>query len=521
MNRRKSNDQFITELKKANDQIVPEEPYVTSSTPISVRCVKCGRVWKSRPNTLLRGYGCPNCAGNIKKTDEKFKKELAAVNADIIPLDSYQGNKTPIVCQCKVCGHKWKAAPNNLLSKNHKCPRCSHERRGKERRKSDEDFRLELSKVNPTIIPLEKYVTSQKRIQCQCAICGHTWKAIPNNLLDKQSRCPNCSHASTSLIEQIMAETFVELLGKDAVLTRTKKVIGKELDIYIPEKEVAIEFGAWYWHKDRLARDEEKRRLCLDKNIKLFTIYEDCPDLYEEKSSKDVLYYSDEISDEKDFHTLKSIIGMLCEEMNLTFDTIEQNWDQIVSRSLAKARRLTEEEFTNKLAEVNETVELIEPFKRYVEKIRCRCKICGNEWSALPSSLLNGHACPKCARKATGIKKTITNDEFLKRLSKINPSVKPLDNYVKGDIPIRCRCKTCGNTWTVKPQNLLMGHGCRVCGRKRTSEKQSRPVRCIETGIVYESISQAQRQTGIFNVHKCANYSQKTAGGYHWEYIDK
>lgn len=46
-------------------------------------------------------------------------------------------------------------------------------------------------------------------------------------------------------------------------------------------------------------------------------------------------------------------------------------------------------------------------------------------------------------------------------------------------------------------------------------------VRCIETGVIYESISDAARQTGICreSIGKCCNGNQKTAGGYHWEYV--
>lgn len=46
-------------------------------------------------------------------------------------------------------------------------------------------------------------------------------------------------------------------------------------------------------------------------------------------------------------------------------------------------------------------------------------------------------------------------------------------------------------------------------------------VKCIETGIVYESIIEAEKQTKIN--HSCiggaCHGKYKTAGGYHWEYV--
>lgn len=42
------------------------------------------------------------------------------------------------------------------------------------------------------------------------------------------------------------------------VFSRDKTVMGQELDIYIPEKNYAIEPGAWFWHQTKVERDREK-----------------------------------------------------------------------------------------------------------------------------------------------------------------------------------------------------------------------------------------------------------------------
>lgn len=44
---------------------------------------------------------------------------------------------------------------------------------------------------------------------------------------------------------------------------------------------------------------------------------------------------------------------------------------------------------------------------------------------------------------------------------------------------------------------------------------------CHETGVIYPSIMEAERQTGIKNtlISKCCKGYQRTAGGYHWSYI--
>ena len=49
-----------------------------------------------------------------------------------------------------------------------------------------------------------------------------------------------------------------------------------------------------------------------------------------------------------------------------------------------------------------------------------------------------------------------------------------------------------------------------------------RPVRCVETGVVYESTAQATRELGIHNyaIRRVCYGERKTAGGYHWEYVN-
>lgn len=49
-----------------------------------------------------------------------------------------------------------------------------------------------------------------------------------------------------------------------------------------------------------------------------------------------------------------------------------------------------------------------------------------------------------------------------------------------------------------------------------------RRVLCVETGIIYESTAQATRDTGIHNyaIRRVCYGERKSAGGYHWKYVD-
>ena len=59
---------------------------------------------------------------------------------------------------------------------------------------------------------------------------------------------------------------------------------------------------------------------------------------------------------------------------------------------------------------------------------------------------------------------------------------------------------------------------------KKAAEARKRKVRCIETGIVYESATEAARQvpnTQQGKICMVCRGQRKTNGGFHWEYVDE
>lgn len=60
----------------------------------------------------------------------------------------------------------------------------------------------------------------------------------------------------------------------------------------------------------------------------------------------------------------------------------------------------------------------------------------------------------------------------------------------------------------------------RISETKTNNTYNTKQVLCVETGIIYPSIMEAQRQTGIFatSIKQVCKKRQKTAGGYHWKY---
>ena len=60
----------------------------------------------------------------------------------------------------------------------------------------------------------------------------------------------------------------------------------------------------------------------------------------------------------------------------------------------------------------------------------------------------------------------------------------------------------------------------RAKARAKSGAKLSKPVRCVETGEIYPSVIEANRQTCInhASISQCCNGKQHTAGNLHWEW---
>lgn len=81
---------------------------------------------------------------------------------------------------------------------------------------------------------------------------------------------------------EIEIKSFIESLGFDVVHNSRKIISPYEIDLYIPEKHLAIEYNGVHWHSSYRKEDDEymsmyhlnKTKLCADQNITLLHIFE-------------------------------------------------------------------------------------------------------------------------------------------------------------------------------------------------------------------------------------------------------
>lgn len=186
---RKSNEQFVSELKNINPDIKPIGKYKGALKKIEIQCLKCGHIWFPKASYLLQGSGCPECHRKaMTKSHEDFVAQVKSLNPNIKILSPYVNYNTDVHVKCDKCGNEWVTKAGGLSSGNG-CPKCATT----STRLTHEEFIKRMRDINKDIEILGEYATERTKIECHCKKCGMYWMAKPNTLL-RGSGCRNCAN---------------------------------------------------------------------------------------------------------------------------------------------------------------------------------------------------------------------------------------------------------------------------------------------------------------------------------------
>ena len=278
----KTTDQYILEVKEINPDIVVVGEYINAKTPIRHCCLIHQTEWMARPDNILHGKGCPECANEnrvkcMARTHEEYVCELKEINPNITVLEKYINARTPILHKCLVDGYEWRVVPDGILS-GHNCPKCSHHIT-----RTQQEYIDELAIINPDIEVIGQYVYAITPILHKCKIDGNIWSARPNDILNGKG-CPQCneSHGERQIrqllnnhnIAYVPQKTFSECIDERML----------PFDFYLPDYNMAIEyqgiqhykpieyFGGEKAFKKLKRHDEIKKNYCKENGILLLTI---------------------------------------------------------------------------------------------------------------------------------------------------------------------------------------------------------------------------------------------------------
>ena len=187
-------------------------------------------------------------------------------------------------------GHEWYVTINSRTSCKTGCPYCSYDRVSEENSLKtwclhNGEFGKQLISEWTGEVGDKKDVSldevtkaSGKKAKWRCSK-GHEWTATINRRTSVKTGCPFCNTKGTSYPEQFIYHSLKQLFpnteNRCKVLKSPENPRGIEFDIGVPELKLCIEYSPTYWHQGREERDEYKKQVCKQFNVRLIQIVED------------------------------------------------------------------------------------------------------------------------------------------------------------------------------------------------------------------------------------------------------
>lgn len=333
--------------------------------------------------------------------------------------------------------------------------------------KTEEQFIREIADISPTIEIIGRYTKAVERIEVRCKICGHVWNPKAYSLTQGKG-CPHCSALKGSLN------------NKGRTGRKTSETFIKELAAVLPDVEVNDEYVGnkvyYRCHCKRCGNEWSAKGYSLLQGhgcprcaksgtsfMEQFILLSFCKAL-----GNNSVVSRDRNTIGKELDILIPSIGVAIEPGN--WQLHEKRLDKdIEKRTLcqnAGVRLITiYDKYPQALEPPFPTNCIVFPedynkadHKHIIDLVKELFKECGidtcftaSDWEDIE---MNAY------KKA----KAVSHDDFIARLSEINPNVEVLGEYHNSNRRLSVRCKKCSFEWNALPSSLLAGDGCRKCG---------------------------------------------------------
>lgn len=274
-------------LYEKNGALAPDAVGAGSTKKIWWKC-SLGHEWKAAiVNRVRGGTHCPTCAGQKAVSGET---DLATIFPEVArtwhptkngtekPSDFLPQSNLKKWWKCEK-GHEWLASIQHR-SNGRGCPVCN----GKKVLSGFNDLLTDASEIaadwhptkNGTLSPAQVTSGSAKKVWWQCP-AGHEWETWVY-ARKAGNGCPSCANQQ-STGEQELRDVLLEL-GFN-VQERVRDVLdnGQEIDLYLPEKKLAVEFNGTYWHSESGGKGKDYHRLKYESaqraGVRLIQVWED------------------------------------------------------------------------------------------------------------------------------------------------------------------------------------------------------------------------------------------------------
>ena len=415
----------------------------------------------------------------------------------ITPYSVTSHSNKKVWWKCHTCEFEWEAKICNR-SNGRGCPCCAHKKlvRGKnDLATTHPDLAKEWHPTkNGNLRPCDVMHGQPRKVWWVCP-AGHSYQA---SLLHRSgangTNCPICNGGRQTSFREQAFYYYLKQIFPDSISRYTADWLERfELDIFIPSKNLALEYDGAAWHQENhFSREKRKYVLCQKRGIKLIRIKENMPEEDKAWNVADEVISIENIEEKDNFaKLLRHVIDKLDPCSNMWTRKLLWQIHSPVNIDLKRDRYKilkTCSHVRNSLADLQPSIaKEWHPVKNedfLPDMFTCGsdfrawwiCPKCGKEYEASISKRVSGTACPKCgvekqsatrrancARKSGGIQDPRLLEEW--NYEK-NGNATPNDFAPNSGAKVWWRCKTCGHEWEAKVSNRTHGRGCPCCSRR-------------------------------------------------------
>jgi G:T-mismatch repair DNA endonuclease (very short patch repair protein) len=280
--KRLTTDQFIElAIKVHGDKYdYSKVNYTTSLNKIIIIC-KVHDEFEQTPNAHLSKKGCMKCGFESTRKILSSNKKQFISSAVKIHGNTYDYSKvdyitatTKVKIICSKHG-EFEQFPYVHL-KGHGCNKCANQKINNGLKLTTDKFieraiKIHCWKYNYKFV---KYINSNIKVKIICHNHG-IFNQRPQDHINQHHGCPKCSHQVSKPELEICS--FLDEYNIDYEQSNRSILNGKELDIVIPSKRIAIEFNGLYWHSETFKGTkyhQTKYELSKEKGYQLISIFE-------------------------------------------------------------------------------------------------------------------------------------------------------------------------------------------------------------------------------------------------------
>lgn len=352
------------------------------------------------------------------------------------------------------------------------------------KRRTPAEFIKEVNEItNGEYRVLSEFKGVRKKVDILHILCGNVLNVLPDNFINKGSRCTKCRKKKNNEVKQkkVLSEKIVKRIKKEKIpphqkyLTKVKNKFGDKYELLSEYKnsktKISVKHYCGYiW--DIFPSDIFNLKKCPK-----------CSNRVQKTQEEFVEQVKQLVGNE--YEVLGKFKGSR-QKVKIKHNICGYTWDVKASAFVHSGTRCpkcnggikkirTHDDFIREVRiRHGDKYEILSIYKNTYTNIIYKCNEHG-EYTAKPQTfLVNG--CNGCSMD----RRAKTHEQFLLELRSIHENITPIDIYKRSKYKMRFKC-ICGHEWKITANQILTGYGgCPICDMN-TSIGEKEIEKCLQS----------------------------------------